>query len=461
MTTNVPGSGIERGYTIARRGRCVRFSTTELATHLGGSLSGPDVTVDGAGIDSRTIAPGQLFVPVVAERDGHAFIGAALSAGAAAYLTAEGPVGGSAVAVEDTGTALMQLGVLARSRVSTGVVGITGSVGKTTTKDLLRHCLASTFRTAASERSFNNELGLPLTLLNAPDDAQWVVLEMGARDVGHIARLALVGRPDVGIVTSVAMAHVEFFGGLDGVARAKGELVRALPESGVAVLNFDDARVAAMASYSPCPVLGYAVPADAEVRAEAVALDDDLRARFTLVTPWGRGEVRLSLHGLQQVPNALAAASAALWCGVPFDAVLAALAEATGSPFRMEVHRTAGGPLLLADCYNANPASTEAALHTLGLVQARRKLALLGLMAELGAATEAEHLRVASLAEELGIEVVGYQTDLYGEAHVDDVDGAVALLRTLGPAEAALVKGSRVARLEDVVLQFEAGPDQP
>ena len=301
------------------------------------------------------------------------------------------------------------------------MVGITGSVGKTTTKDLLRHCLASTFRTAASERSFNNELGLPLTLLNAPDDAQWVVLEMGARDVGHIARLALVGRPDVGIVTSVAMAHVEFFGGLDGVARAKGELVRALPEHGVAVLNFDDARVAAMASYSPCPVLGYAVEADAEVRAEAVALDDDLRAHFTLVTPWGTGEVRLSLHGLQQVPNALAAASAALWCGVPFDAVLAALAEATGSPFRMEVHRPAGGPLLLADCYNANPASTEAALRTLGLVEAERKLALLGLMAELGAATEAEHLRMASLAEELGIEVVGYQTDLYGEAHVDDV----------------------------------------
>ena len=347
----------------------MRFSTTELATHLGGSLSGPDVTVDGAGIDSRTIAPGQLFVPVVAERDGHAFIPAALSAGAAAYLTAEGPAGGTAVAVEDTGTALMNLGVLARSRVSTGVVGITGSVGKTTTKDLLRHCLASTFRTAASERSFNNELGLPLTLLNAPDDVQWVVLEMGARNVGHIARLALVGRPDVGIVTSVAMAHVEFFGGLDGVARAKGELVRALPEKGVAVLNFDDARVAAMASYSPCPVLGYAVEADAEVRAEAVALDDDLRAHFTLVTPWGSGEVRLSLHGLQQVPNALAAASAALWCGVPLDAVLAALGEATGSPFRMEVHRPAGGPLLLADCYNANPASTEAALRTLGLVR--------------------------------------------------------------------------------------------
>jgi UDP-N-acetylmuramoyl-tripeptide--D-alanyl-D-alanine ligase len=436
----------------------VRFSTAELATHLGGSLVGPDVTVDGAGIDSRTIAPGQLFVPVVAERDGHAFIGAALAAGAAAYLTRQGPDGGTAIVVEDTGNALMNLGVRARTRVADGVVGITGSVGKTTTKDLLRHCMATTFRTAASERSFNNELGLPLTLLNAPDDVQWVVLEMGARGVGHIARLARVGRPDVGIVTSVAMAHVEYFGGLDGVARAKGELVRALPEGGVAVLNFDDARVAAMASFSPCPVLGYAVDADAEVRAEGVALDDDLRARFTLATPWGRGEVRLSLHGLQQVPNALAAAATALWCGVPFEAVLVSLGEATGSPFRMEVHRPAGGPLLLADCYNANPASTEAALRSLGAVRAERKLALLGLMAELGGETEGEHRRIAELAEELGIEVVGYQTDLYGEAHVDDVESAVALLKTLGPADAALVKGSRVARLEDVVLRFEAGP---
>jgi UDP-N-acetylmuramoyl-tripeptide--D-alanyl-D-alanine ligase len=264
----------------------------------------------------------------------------------------------------------------------------------------------------------------------------------------------------VGIVTSVAMAHVEFFGGLDGVARAKGELVRALPESGVAILNFDDARVAAMASFSPCPVLGYAVEADAEVRAEAVALDGDLRARFDLVTPWGRGEVRLSLHGLQQVPNALAAAAAALWCAVPFEAVLSSLAEATGSPYRMEVHRAAGGPLLVADCYNANPASTEAALRTLASVRAERKLALLGLMAELGVETAGEHRRMAGLAEALGIEVVGYQTDLYGAARVDDVESAVALLHTLGPADAALVKGSRVARLEDVVQRFGGGGDR-
>ena len=167
----------------------MRFSTTELAARLGGERIGPDVTVTGASIDTRTVRPGQLYVPIVADRDGHEFIGAALEGGAPAYLTARKPIGGTAVLVEDTAVSLLQLGLLARERLEGGVIGVTGSVGKTTTKDLLRHCLASAFVVAASERSFNNELGLPLTLLNAPDDVEWVVLEMGARGAGHISRL--------------------------------------------------------------------------------------------------------------------------------------------------------------------------------------------------------------------------------------------------------------------------------
>ena len=161
----------------------MRCSASELTAHLGGELVGPDVSIEGASIDSRTIRPGQLYAPIVAERDGHAFIPAALEAGAPAYLTAQEPVGGTAIRVRDTAAALLSLGAFARGRVG-GAIGITGSVGKTTTKDLLAGCLASTFRTAASERSFNNELGLPLTLLNAPDGARWVVLEMGARRCG-------------------------------------------------------------------------------------------------------------------------------------------------------------------------------------------------------------------------------------------------------------------------------------
>jgi UDP-N-acetylmuramoyl-tripeptide--D-alanyl-D-alanine ligase len=433
----------------------VRFSTSELAAQLGAELVGPDVFVEGASIDSRTTRPGQLFVPIVAERDGHDFVRSALRAGAPAYLTSGGPVGATAIVVPDTAGALMHLGRLARGRVANGVVGITGSVGKTTTKDLVHHCLATSFRTAASERSFNNELGLPLTLLNAPDDVQWVVLEMGARDVGHITRLAEVARPDVGIVTSVAMAHVEYFGDLDGVARAKGELVRALPATGVAVLNVDDPRVAAMAAASPCPVLGYAVTsAEADVRAGNVDLDGELRPSFLLSTPWGNGQVTLALRGVQQVPNALAAAAAALWCGVPFDGVVSALSSVIGPPLRMEVHHVPNGPVLIVDCYNANPASTEAALRSLAALAGGTRLAILGLMAELGAETEAEHRRTALLAEELGIEIVGYQTDLYGGRQVAGPAEAVAVMQTAGPTDALLVKGSRVARLEDVVRAY-------
>jgi UDP-N-acetylmuramoyl-tripeptide--D-alanyl-D-alanine ligase len=214
-----------------------------------------------------------------------------------------------------------------------------------------------------------------------------------------------------------------------------------------------------MGSQCGSPVLGYSVAGvdEAEVRAEDVTLSDGLRPRFHLVTPWGEGDVRLSLAGVQQVSNALAAAAVALWCGVGFDQVVEALAAVEAPALRMEVRRLEHGPALIVDCYNANPASTEAALRSLAALAADRRVALLGLMAELGGATDSEHRRLAGLAEELGIEVVGYETDLYGAARVDGVDAAVALLRGVGPGDAVLVKGSRVARLEDVVRAYEAG----
>jgi UDP-N-acetylmuramoyl-tripeptide--D-alanyl-D-alanine ligase len=201
-------------------------------------------------------------------------------------------------------------------------------------------------------------------------------------------------------------------------------------------------------------VLGYAVAADADVRADRVTLDRELRPRFRLSSPWGQIEIRLALRGVHQVANALAAATVALWCGVSIDAVAAALAVSQGSPWRMEVHHVPGGPVLVDDCFNAVPASAEAALRSLAALPGERKLALLGLMAELGDRSESEHRRIALVAQELGIEVVGYETGLYGEAHVTGVDDAVALLRTMGPRDAALVKASRVARLEDVVRVY-------
>jgi UDP-N-acetylmuramoyl-tripeptide--D-alanyl-D-alanine ligase len=284
---------------------------------------------------------------------------------------------------------------------------------------------------------------------------------MGVRRVGDIERLAEGARPDVGIVTSVDMAHVEYLGDLDGVARAKGELVAALPASGVAVLNVDDPRVREMASLSACPVLGYGVGADADVRADDVTLDRELRARFRLSSPWGQTEVRLALHGVQQVANALAAATVALWCGVRLETVAEELAVSHGSPWRMEVHHVPGGPVLVVDCFNAVPASAEAAVRSLAALPGERKLAVLGLMAELGDESESEHRRIALVAEELGIEVVGYDTGLYGERYVTGVEEAVALLRTLGLGDAALVKGSRVTRLEDVVRAYRQAEGAP
>jgi UDP-N-acetylmuramoyl-tripeptide--D-alanyl-D-alanine ligase len=439
----------------------VRFSTAELAVQLGGELVGPDVTIDGASIDSRTIKPGALFVPIIAERDGHEFLAAARQAGAVAYLTSRPPQGGTAIVVGDTRAALTSLGALARTRLAGDVIGITGSVGKTTTKDLVGQCLSTTFPTAASERSLNNELGVPLTLLNAADDARWVVLEMGARGFGHIAELTALTHPLVGIVTSVAQAHIEFFGDLEGVFRAKSELVTSLPETGVAVLNVDDERVDAMRALSPCPVLGYGIDRPADVQAEHITLNDDLQPRFSLRTPWGRGEVALRLYGAQQVANALAAATTALWCGVPLDAVLAALAAAGGPALRMEVRRPARGPVLIVDCYNANPTSTEAALRALAQLGPGRRVALLGVMAELGPEAQDHHHRMVDLAHQLDIAVVGYQTELYGEHQVASIQEAVALALELTSADALLIKGSRVARLEDVVHAYGVAIDDP
>jgi UDP-N-acetylmuramoyl-tripeptide--D-alanyl-D-alanine ligase len=438
----------------------VRCSASELTAHLGGELVGPDNGIEGASIDSRTIRPGQLYVPIVAERNGHDFIAAALEAGAAAYLTAQEPVAGTAIRVRHTSAALLSLGAFARRRIG-GAIGVTGSVGKTTTKDLLAGCLASTFRTSASQGSFNNELGLPLTLFNAPDTTRWAVLEMGARRAGDIKLLAEVARPGVGIVTRVAPAHLEYFGDLDAVARAKGELVAALPPSGLAVLNFDDPRVRHMALRSACPVVGYGVDAHAEVRADNITVDGDLRAQFLLSSPWGQTEVRLAVHGAHQISNALAAAAVALWCGVPIQSVAEALSVTGGSSLRMEVHHLPGGPVLIVDCYNANPASAEAALRSLAALPGQRKLALLGLMAELGEHSESEHHRMALLAEGLGIQVVGYETGLYGGSSVNSIDAAVALLRTIGPGDAALIKGSRVAQLEDVVRAYGRAAPSP
>jgi UDP-N-acetylmuramoyl-tripeptide--D-alanyl-D-alanine ligase len=386
----------------------VRFRASDVATATRGRLVGPDAELTGAAFDTRTLRPGELFVPVVAARDGHDFIPAAVTSGAAAYLTSRPgePAGIPAIEVADTGDALLALAGWARSSLAgVEVVGVTGSVGKTSTKDLIAAALAVERRVTANDRSFNNEQGLPVTILGAADDTEVLVLEMGMRGIGEIARLASVARPGVGVVTGVAPAHTERVGGIEGVARAKGELVDALPADGTAVLNADDERVAAMARRTTATVVSFGWSPTADVRISALQLDARARPRFDVHTPWGDVGVALSVSGTHMAANAAAALAVAGMLGVDVAAAAAALTTARLSTMRMQLVEAAGGGVVINDAYNANPTSMRAALDTLARVDARRRVAVLGLMAELDD-PDGAHREIAEHASQLGIELV-------------------------------------------------------
>ena len=421
---------------------------SDVAAATGGRLIGADVLISGTTIDSRTISGGELFVPIVAARDGHDFVEAAVAAGAAAHLTADASVvHGDAVVVDDTERALTALGDWARDKLPDRVVGITGSVGKTSTKDLVAAALEGSRRVHVSYRSFNNELGVPLTLLGAPDDVDVVVVEMGARGAGHIAALCRVARPTIGVVTRVGAAHTELFGSIEGVADAKAELIDALPVWGTAVLNVDDPAVAAMAARAAGDVVAYGMETG-DVRAVDITLDDRLRPSFTVVSPWGDHHVRLGTAGLQNVSNALGALAVAGIMGVGIADAAAGLGTVEMSPWRMDVRRSRCGALVINDAYNANPMSVDAALRSLAAVTARRKVAVLGLMAELGDEHDRAHADMGELARSLGIEVISVDEPGYGGTAVTDIAGAAEALGELDADDAVLVKGSRVAGLE-------------
>lgn len=426
----------------------MKFRASEIADLVGGDLIGADVDVDGASIDSRSIVEGNLFVPIVAERDGHEFIDTAVAAGAPAYLSDRPPSLGTAIVVADTGEALSLLGMAARNCLTGPVVGVTGSVGKTSVKDLIAAALGGVRRVHANIASFNNELGLPLTLVNAPVDTQIAVLEMGARGRGHVAELCAIGRPTIGVVTRVAGAHTELFGSLEAVAEAKGELVEALPPEGTAVLNADDPLVRGMSTRTAARVLTFGATGD--VRVADLTLDALLRPHFTLVTPDGRAQVQLPLAGAHMALNAAAAAAVGIACGVDLADLVNGLETATISDWRMDVSTTHDGTIVINDAYNANPTSVRAALAALGELVAEHKTAVLGVMAELGDEHEDEHRAIAAEATAAGIRVIAVGAAEYGPdvEHVDGVDDALATLGAVGEGHAVLVKGSRVAGLE-------------
>ncbi len=460
----------------------IPLSLAKIAEITRGRLDGasPEAVVSGpVVIDSRLVEPGALFAALRGERsDGHDFAEGAVASGAAAVL-AERATGAPSVIVDDVLTAM---GALARAVVDrlpeVTVVGLTGSAGKTSTKDLLAGLVARLGPTVAPPGSFNNEIGHPLTVLRADAGTRYLVLEMGARGLGHITHLTRIAPPRIGIVLNVGSAHIGEFGSRDVVAKAKGELVEALTAQGTAVLNADDPLVRTMAARTSAEIVTFGRAADATVRAADESLDEAGRPRFTLVTPEGSARVELRLHGAHAVSNALAAAAAARSLGMAVGDIAEALSEATpASRWRMEVTERPDGVTVINDAYNANPESVRAAIDTLAhMAGGGRAYAVLGGMAELGASTVDEHEKIGAYAARGGLagliavgetaasvlKGAGQVGSWTGECvQVEDVGAAVAALNErLRPGDVVLIKGSRVAGLERIAQAVLAGPER-
>ncbi|MDH6551893.1 UDP-N-acetylmuramoyl-tripeptide--D-alanyl-D-alanine ligase [Streptomyces sp. SAI-133] len=451
----------------------IALSLAEIASVVGGQtydIPDPSAQVHGpVVIDSRQVRDGSLFAAFVGERvDGHDYADQAVRAGAVAVL-AQRPVGVPAIVVEDVQTAL---GALARHvvrRLGATLVALTGSAGKTSTKDLIAQVLQRKAPTVFTPGSLNNEIGLPLTALTATEETRFLVLEMGARGIGHIAYLTDLTPPKIGLVLNVGSAHIGEFGGREQIAQAKGELVEALPEDGAAILNADDPLVRAMASRTKAKVLLFGESGEADVRAENVRLMDSGQPAFMLHTPSGASEVTMRLYGEHHVSNALAAAAVAHELGMSATEIATALSEAGSlSRWRMEVTERPDGVTIVNDAYNANPESMKAALRALAAMgKGRRTWAVLGKMAELGDEALAEHDAVGRLAVRLNVgklvavggreaswlQLGAYNEGSWGEesVHVSDAQAAVDLLRSeLRPGDVVLVKASRSVGLESV-----------
>jgi UDP-N-acetylmuramoyl-tripeptide--D-alanyl-D-alanine ligase len=453
----------------------IPLSVAQIAAATGAQLAevpDPDVLITGpVVIDSREAAPGSLFAALPGTRtDGHAFAAAALAAGAVAVLAAR-PVGGPALIVPDVQAAL---GRVARAVIDRAtdltVVGITGSAGKTTTKDLAAQLIETLGATVSPQESFNNEIGHPLTVLKITEQTRYLVSELSARGVGHIRELCAIAPPRIGAVLCVGHAHAGEFGSLEGIATAKGELPAALPADGVAILNADDHRVAAMADRTRARVVTFGRSPRADVRAELVRTDDLSRPGFMLVTPAGASPVQLQLYGEHHVYNALAAAAIAAELGMPLADIAAGLSAAVArSRWRMEVTRLPDGVTVINDAYNANPDSVRAALAALAtMARGRRAFAVLGHMTELGDEADRLHEEVGAAAAAAGLAgliVVGedaapilagaksvpaWQGEL---VHVPDAAEAVRAARErLGDGDVVLVKASHSIGLERVAL---------
>jgi len=441
----------------------IPISLGEIAAVVGGAVEGDSAVMVTAPtvLDGRQAEPGGLFAAFAGEHaDGHDYAGQAGRAGAVAVLGSR-PTPLPTVVVKDAQAALQVLAahVVARLRNGLTVAALTGSRGKTSTKDLLAAVLSAAAPTIATSGSLNNELGVPLTMLRADAATRFLVLEMGARRIGDIAALTGLVAPDIAVVTNVGQAHLSYFGSRTAIAKAKGELVQGLAPGGTAILNADDPRVAAMRALTDGPVLTFGHAEHADVRVTGLALDRLGQPSFTLRTAGASATVALPFVGAHQALNASAAAAAGLAAGVPLDGVATALAAASLSKWRLELRDLTDGATLLNDSYNADPDSARAALDALASIECGRRIAVLGDMLELGDDSQAEHRAVGQYAASRAdvVVAVGESARPIADGAGDRAvalagnDAAVDWLRShLAAGDVVLVKASRAARLDEV-----------
>ena len=429
---------------------------SEVASVAHGTLVGLDCEASGIAFDSRTLRRGQAFVALGGDADGHDYLSSAAAAGAPFAIVRRGKSidALTCIEVDDCDAALTALGRHCRERLASSlggrVVGITGSVGKTSTKDLVLAVLRSKFMNAhGPEKSLNNDIGVPVTIINSPEACDALVLEMGMRGFGEIARLCEVGHPQIGVITEVGDAHGERVGGVAGVIRAKAELLQALPESGIAIVNSDSVNAMKTVHNISAHVVTFGSSETASVRFEIVSVDERgcCTVRFTAENQSAVGVV--PLPGTHMASNAAAAVAVGISCGIGIGQCVEALANVQSAPQRMQWMTGPRGLRILDDSYNANPVSVAAALRTIAETPAARRCAVLGVMAEV-TDSAAAHQEIAALCRQLGIELLSLETDLYGTSAMT-VTQIVAALSELDSNNVVVVKGSRMAATERVV----------
>lgn len=441
----------------------MRITASDVALWAGGTIVGPDpnATATGVSFDSRTLVEGQAFVAVSGARDGHSFLVDAARSGAPFALVHRGRArpGITCVEVDDTVGALAAVARGVREslgrRNGTAIVGVTGSVGKTSTKNFVHAVLSVGFRSAhAAAGSFNNDLGLPATVINAPDDCDAMVLEMAMRGHGEIARLCSIAQPNVAVVTLIGDAHSDRVGGIEGVARAKGEIIECLAPDGTAVVNLDDPWMPSLVARRPegASVVTFGVHSDSDVRFVVHDRDDDGCVTSEFVHGASRATCTVPLPGDHMAANAAAAVAVGVSLGLGLDECVAAIPRAAPESGRMRWVSGRDGLRVLDDSYNANSSSMFAALDVLSTVPAPRRVAVLGLIAEVSDAP-AVHRAVADRARALGVELLALETDLYGvtPSTLDDVERAI---EGSAPGTTVLVKGSRIADTGRVVTML-------